>query len=291
MQNNSKRNDDDLKEELFSLIKSENYVKAYFLFKKIPSFLRTNDHEYKKINGLILKSLPLEVLSDIKVFEKSLAEASKKFDQQDFQDALQQYENAMNLALKLDLKDQYQKLFEQYKLTQKLMIEKKKNKYKDVIPSKFKTILKKSSKIASKHVGDIAKEIVKDQVSNMTNIEELGDISGKVAGSLIKEGIKHFSRENVTEKNGLENAMMSSNGIIIQEKKGITPSNKEEIEKRILGIIIAKSNVKIKYITEHVNLTEKEIIGIIFDLIGSGIIKGFFNEDDSEFTLIDYSVK
>ncbi|MHA1724714.1 MAG: hypothetical protein ACTSXH_07710 [Promethearchaeota archaeon] len=110
-----------------------------------------------------------------------------------------------------------------------------------------------------------------------------------MAGSLLKEGIQHFTKEILTEK-GDNNAKINSNDFILQEKKGIILSKKEEFEKRILGIILAKNPVKIKYIKEHVNLKEKEIIGIIFDLIGSGAIKGFFNEDDSEFTLKNHYI-
>ena len=94
--------ENDLKKELNSLIESENYIEAYFFNKKIPSFLKTNDHEFKKINELILKNLPLDVLSNIKVFEKSLAEASEEFNQKNFKNAMQKYELAMNLAIKLN---------------------------------------------------------------------------------------------------------------------------------------------------------------------------------------------
>ncbi|MHA1724713.1 MAG: hypothetical protein ACTSXH_07705 [Promethearchaeota archaeon] len=117
--------ENDLKKELNSLIESENYIEAYFFNKKIPSFLKTNDHEFKKINELILKNLPLDVLSNIKVFEKSLAEASEEFNQKNFKNAMQKYELAMNLAIKLNLKKKYSKLFEQYNLTQKLLLKKK----------------------------------------------------------------------------------------------------------------------------------------------------------------------
>ena len=41
----------------------------------------------------------------------------------------------------------------------------------------------------------------------------------------------------------------------------------------------------IQYIEKYLKFPKEEIIGMIFDLVGSGQIKGEFNNDDSEFEL------
>lgn len=65
---------------------------------------------------------------------------------------------------------------------------------------------------------------------------------------------------------------------------------KEDIEdfnlkERLLGIIRVKKRVKINYVEKFLRISHEKIIGLIYDLVGSGQIEGEFNDDDTEFKL------
>ena len=58
-----------------------------------------------------------------------------------------------------------------------------------------------------------------------------------------------------------------------------------DIAKRLLGIIKAKKTVYMNYAEEILGIPKAEIILLIFDLIGNGVIEGEFNQDDTVFRL------
>lgn len=64
----------------------------------------------------------------------------------------------------------------------------------------------------------------------------------------------------------------------------IKPS-KIDYKKALLGILKTKRQVQIEYIQKILNLSREHIIGMIYELVGEGMIEGVFNFNDTEFIM------
>jgi tetratricopeptide (TPR) repeat protein len=125
-----------------------------------------------------------------------------------------------------------------------------------------------SLKRLSKSIGRMRRDVVGDKLTELTGVQELGDLAGKVA----QKGITTLADKGL-------NPRMSDEDLLHTTHVPIKIDPKE----RLLGIIKAKQKVKIEYIENFLKIPKEEIIGLIFDLIGSGQIEGNLNDDDSEF--------
>ncbi|MHA1489295.1 MAG: tetratricopeptide repeat protein [Promethearchaeota archaeon] len=148
---------------------------------------------------------------------------------------------------------------------------------------KIKGIMKKGMKRFSKSAGKMAGDMIGDKISEVTGSEIIGDVAGKIAkvgvSKLAEKGLEHISKIND-----------QSSRSTLANKEAIQTTHmpiEVNLKERLRGIIRAKEQVKIEYINKFLKISKEEIIGIIFDLIGSNQIKGKFNDDDSEFTLYE----
>ena len=135
-----------------------------------------------------------------------------------------------------------------------------------------------SLKRLSKSRGD---NVVGDKLTELTGVQELGGLEGnfpqKGITTLADKGFEKVTKGGER----LISQRMSDEDLLHTAHVPIKIDPKE----RLLGIIKAKQKVKIEYIENFLKIPKEEIIGLIFDLIGSGQIKGYLNEDDTEFIL------
>ncbi len=150
-----------------------------------------------------------------------------------------------------------------------------------------------------------------EMISIIAEILDISADSNPIIDSLMKESsllnlmtklknekfkIKLDAENRCVEVNNTPNTLDSDSEVLLTEIKlrnhisDAEKKLKEELEdfnlkERLLGIIKAKKHVKLKYIERFLKIDSEKIVGIIFDLIGSGKINGEFNEDDTEFSI------
>ncbi len=144
---------------------------------------------------------------------------------------------------------------------------------KAIRSEKPKGLLKKGLKGIKTKAGKIAGDMVGDAISDITSNEKMGDLAGKFA----KKGVSKLLDAGVDAVSDARKIPSSS--------QVASETIKVDYKKRLLGIIMAKKQVKIEYVKNILKMSDSDIIGMIYELIGKEKIKGSFNEDDTEFTL------
>jgi len=167
---------------------------------------------------------------------------------------------------------------------------------------KNKALMKKGFKSLSKTVGKVALETVGDHISeatgdligdSLTEITDNDDL-GKLVGKFAEKGLSTLS-EKVIDKASEKLTQYASNqelslGQINSETLNSSKAHQIEplkIDSKnvLLGILKTKRQVQIEYIQSILKLPREHIIGIIYELVGEGMIEGTFNLEDTEFTI------
>ncbi|MFW9899515.1 MAG: tol-pal system YbgF family protein [Candidatus Thorarchaeota archaeon] len=310
---------DEIKLKLKTLVKLKYYLEAHLLIKQLPSSLSEGER-LNNIKKIINYNLSSDDTKDIDKFDSLMEKADNAFKLEEFDKSLNFYQDALLAAQDMDLKCQIENILKIIKLIQKKLLKRDLSisRVKEpLISSKSKGLIKKHmrgvSKSVTKPVSENVSSIIQDKLSELTGVQDLDAVAEKTTKLLKsprskggkKLGLKRLSKsirkirshiggDKLTELNRVQE-LGDLEGKVAQ--KGITTLADEDLlhtthvpikidpKERLLGIIKAKQEVKIEYIENFLKIPKEEIIGLIFDLIGSGQIEGNLSDDDSEFIL------
>ncbi|MFX0186123.1 MAG: hypothetical protein ACFE8A_00150 [Candidatus Hodarchaeota archaeon] len=274
---------DEIKLKLKILVELKYYLEAHLLIRQLPSDL-SKDERLNNIKKIINDNLSSDDINDINKFDSLMQKADNAFQSEEFDESLNFYQDAFLAAQDMDLKIQIKNIIKMIKLIQKKLLKRDLSvtRVKEpIISSQSKGRKKFGLKRLSKSLGKRGGEVVGDKLTELTGVQELGDLAGNIA----EKGITTLTDTGLEKviKSGekLISPRMSDEDLLHSTQVPIKIDPKE----RLLGIIKAKQKVKIEYIENFLKIPKEEIIGLIFDLIGSGQIEGNLNDDDSEFIL------
>lgn len=164
----------------------------------------------------------------------------------------------------------------------------------DKMKKGFKSLSKSVGKIAVEAVGDHISEatgdLIGDSLTELTGNEDLGNLVGKFAEkglATLSEKAIDIANEKLTQYASSKEqplGLINSETLDNSTPHQIEPS-KIDYKKAILGILKTKRQVQIEYIQSIFKIPREQILGIIYELVGEGMIEGVFNLNDTEFTM------
>ena len=173
---------------------------------------------------------------------------------------------------------------------QKLKSDKNKALMKKGFKSLSKTVAKVAVETVGDHISEATGDLIGDTLTESTDNEELGHLVGKFTekglSTLSEKAIDKASEKLTQYTSSKEPTLGLINSETLDNSKAHQiESLKIDYKKALLGILKTKRQVQIEYIQSIFKIPREHIIGIIYELVGEGMIEGAFNLDDTEFTM------